>query len=186
MNAPAFVEALDVHVDVPHVGIVSCDVAWGSGTWYAVVDIHQPALESTISSTLDPSHAKQLCQTGERIKFSCREQHPARHPLLDYPGVDILVFVQAATATTKRGIDDDDDDDCINNNTTTTSTTTSKTTWYSCNTVVMSNTSLVWGRPEAQHSTMFNRSPCAMLDRSPCGTGTCAVMAVRHAGGQMK
>eukprot|EP00945_MAST-04E_sp_MAST-4E-sp1_P006133 g6133.t1 len=44
------------------------------------------------------------------------------------------------------------------------------------NTVVMSNCALDWGRPETW---------TAMLDRSPCGTGTCAVMAVMHARGEL-
>ena len=44
------------------------------------------------------------------------------------------------------------------------------------NAVVMSNNELDWDRPET-----FT----AMLDRSPCGTGTCAVMAVLHARGEL-
>jgi proline racemase len=42
------------------------------------------------------------------------------------------------------------------------------------NTVVMSNNELDWERPETW---------TGMLDRSPCGTGTCAVMATMHARG---
>jgi proline racemase len=45
------------------------------------------------------------------------------------------------------------------------------------NAVVMSNNVLDWGKPETW---------TAMLDRSPCGTGTCAVMTVLHARGQLK
>lgn len=45
------------------------------------------------------------------------------------------------------------------------------------NTVVMSNGVLDWNRPETW---------TAMLDRSPCGTGTCAIMAVMHARGLLK
>ena len=45
------------------------------------------------------------------------------------------------------------------------------------NTVVMSNTKLSWEKPETW---------TGMLDRSPCGTGTCAVMAVLHARGALK
>jgi proline racemase len=45
------------------------------------------------------------------------------------------------------------------------------------NTVVMSNTVLQWDKPETW---------TAMLDRSPCGTGTCAVMAVMHARGELQ
>jgi proline racemase len=44
------------------------------------------------------------------------------------------------------------------------------------NTVVMSNGALDWDRPETW---------TGMIDRSPCGTGTCAVMAVLHARGEL-
>mmetsp|Transcript_4585 Transcript_4585/g.8518 ORF Transcript_4585/g.8518 Transcript_4585/m.8518 type:complete len:355 (+) Transcript_4585:118-1182(+) len=45
------------------------------------------------------------------------------------------------------------------------------------NTVVMSNNKLEWGRPETH---------TAMLDRSPCGTGTCALLAYFHGRGEIK
>ena len=45
------------------------------------------------------------------------------------------------------------------------------------NTVPMSNTDLDWEKPATWTS---------MLDRSPCGTGTCAVMATMHARGELK
>ena len=44
------------------------------------------------------------------------------------------------------------------------------------NAVVMSNGTLEWDRPETW---------TGMIDRSPCGTGTCAVMAALHARGEM-
>ena len=44
------------------------------------------------------------------------------------------------------------------------------------NAVVMSNGELDWERPETW---------TAMIDRSPCGTGTCAVMAAMHAKGEL-
>uniref|UniRef100_A0A7S2TLY8 Proline racemase n=1 Tax=Lotharella oceanica TaxID=641309 RepID=A0A7S2TLY8_9EUKA len=44
------------------------------------------------------------------------------------------------------------------------------------NSVVMSNGVLDWSRPE---------SWTGMIDRSPCGTGTCAIMALRHAEGKL-
>ena len=44
------------------------------------------------------------------------------------------------------------------------------------NTVVVSSGTLDWSRPE---------SFTGVLDRSPCGTGTCARMAVLHARGQL-
>jgi proline racemase len=40
----------------------------------------------------------------------------------------------------------------------------------------MSNTVLDWEKPETW---------TGMLDRSPCGTGTCAVMALMHSRGEL-
>jgi proline racemase len=45
------------------------------------------------------------------------------------------------------------------------------------NTVVVSSGTLDWDRPE---------SFTGVLDRSPCGTGTCARMAVLHARGKLR
>ena len=44
------------------------------------------------------------------------------------------------------------------------------------NAVVMSNGNLEWGKPETY---------TGMLDRSPCGTGTCAVMALLYSKGEL-
>ena len=44
------------------------------------------------------------------------------------------------------------------------------------NAVIMSNNELDWERPETW---------TGMIDRSPCGTGTCAVMAALHARGEL-
>eukprot|EP00980_Cylindrotheca_fusiformis_P011014 scaffold2533_cov137-Cylindrotheca_fusiformis.AAC.2 len=45
------------------------------------------------------------------------------------------------------------------------------------NAVIMSNNTLDWDKPETW---------TAMIDRSPCGTGTCAIMAMLHAKGLLK
>jgi len=45
------------------------------------------------------------------------------------------------------------------------------------NAVIMSNNVLDWDRPETW---------TAMIDRSPCGTGTCAIMATLHARGLLQ
>ena len=45
------------------------------------------------------------------------------------------------------------------------------------NAVIMSNNELDWDKPETW---------TAMIDRSPCGTGTCAIMATLHAKGLLK
>lgn len=144
MNQPAFVapDGLDLEVQVPHLGAVRLDVAWG-GMWYAVVDAAPLGLE------LLPKHGKELCRVGEMIKVATREQHQVNHPEFDYPGPDIMVFRGPAVSPGASAR----------------------------NAVVMSNGALDWQRPETW---------TGMIDRSPCGTGTCAVMATLHARGQLK
>ena len=145
-TAPAFVERLDVVVDVPApIGPVTVDIAYG-GMWYAIVDIAQFDDDDDNNMTLDATtHGRELCSIGERIKVACREQHPVQHPTEDYPGVDILAFRDSKTDT---------------------------------NAVIMSNHNrLDWNDPSTW---------TAMIDRSPCGTGTCAIMATLHARGLLQ
>eukprot|EP00548_Thalassiothrix_antarctica_P001745 CAMPEP_0194140596 /NCGR_PEP_ID=MMETSP0152-20130528/10133_1 /TAXON_ID=1049557 /ORGANISM="Thalassiothrix antarctica, Strain L6-D1" /LENGTH=348 /DNA_ID=CAMNT_0038838907 /DNA_START=276 /DNA_END=1322 /DNA_ORIENTATION=+ len=157
-NTPSFVEYLDLEVHVPKGGIgkVKVDVAYG-GMWYAIVDLKQFTNHPTLNHLrLKEEHAFNLCRIGEMIKVSCREQYPVQHPIEDYPGVDILAFRDTTTNE-----EEEDDNDHY---------------YYSRNTVVMSNNKLDWEKPETW---------TGMLDRSPCGTGTCAIMAVLHARGEL-
>ena len=78
---------MDVEIDVPEVGKVTVDVAYG-GMFYAIVDA------STLGLQLLPKHGREICRLGEMIKTACREQHPVNHPEFDYPGCDILVFTE--------------------------------------------------------------------------------------------
>ena len=145
-NAPAYCRArdLDVAVDVPELGRVAVDVAYG-GMQYAIVDA------ASVGLRLEPAHGREICRLGEMIKVATREQHPVDHPEFSYPGPDNLVFRGPAT----RGADG---------------------RLRARNAVVMSNGTLEWDRPETW---------TGMIDRSPCGTGTCAVMAALHARGEM-
>ncbi len=72
-NQPAFVHHLDAPVEVPGMGTVTVDVAWG-GMTYAIVDA------SSIGFQLHPSEARDLCIAGERIKAAAAEQLSAVHP----------------------------------------------------------------------------------------------------------
>lgn len=67
LNVPAFVGHLDVEIDVPEIGSVTLDIAYG-GMWYAIVDAASVGLD------LVPSNGKQICRTGEMIKVAAREQ----------------------------------------------------------------------------------------------------------------
>ena len=146
-NVAAFCRAsdMDVEIDVPELGKVTLDIAYG-GMHYAIVDA------SSIGLDLRPELGRQLARAGEMIKIAARDQHPVQHPEIDYPGPDILVFRGASFTDDATGA------------------------LHSKNAVIMSNNELDWDRPETW---------TGMIDRSPCGTGTCAVMAALHARGEL-
>ncbi|RDW67660.1 proline racemase-2 [Coleophoma cylindrospora] len=132
-NVPAFVFALDLKVEVPGLGEVLVDVAWG-GMTYAIVDA------ASVGLKIENAYGPKLVKVGMRIKRAVQEQFTPVHP--ENPGikgVNILEFTHP--------LEDWQD---------------GKT---AVNTVVVAP-----GR----------------FDRSPCGSGTCARMAVLHARGQLK
>jgi proline racemase len=141
-NVPAFVVGLDLAVEVPTLGTVKVDVAWG-GMFYAIADAEAVGL------ALTPDEGADIVRLGEMIKAAAREQLPVVHPENpDISGISIFEFSAPPTApgaTLK-------------------------------NTVVVSSGELDWERPS---------SWTGILDRSPCGTGTCAKMATLHARGQL-
>ena len=164
-NQPAFVapNGLGVVVDVPHgVGRVELDVAFG-GMWFAVVDAAALGLE------IAPRHGKELCRLGEMIKTAAREQFPVEHPTLDYPGPDILCW--RGPAQQDGGEDGGEGGEGGEGG-----AGGGARAKRARNTVVMSNGALDWDDPATW---------TAMLDRSPCGSGTCAVMACLHARGEL-
>jgi proline racemase len=131
-NVPAFVFALDTKVDVPGLGGVTLDVAYG-GMIYAIVDAHAVGFE------LVNAEAAAMVEVGERIKRAAAEQIPCVHP----ENTDIHTINQVQFAGPLR------------------STRQGK---RARNTVIVS---------PGRH------------DRSPCGTGTSARLAVLHARGQI-
>ena len=133
-NVPSFVNALDVDIEVPGLGSLKTDVAYG-GAFFAIVDA--PAL----GFALTPDEARDLVEVGERIKAAVVEQHPAVHP--ENSEIHTVTFTQfaAPVETDPEGV---------------------KT---GRNAVVISP---------------------GKIDRSPCGTGTSARLAVLHARGQLR
>ena len=133
-NVPSFVFALDYKVEVPGLGTVSVDIAWG-GMIYAIVDA------ASIGLRIANSNGPKLIEIGERIKQAIRNTYTPVHPENpEIRGVTILEFtepLQQEPSGEKVAV----------------------------NTVVVSP-----GR----------------FDRCPCGTGSCARMAVLHARGQLK
>ncbi|MCY3611593.1 MAG: proline racemase family protein [Gemmatimonadetes bacterium] len=141
-NVPAFAVHTDATIEVPNLGPVTVDVAWG-GMFYVIADAEPMGLE------LVPERAGEITRVGEMIKAAAREQLPAVHPENpEVAGITIGVISGPPTradATLK-------------------------------NAAVVSTGTLDWERPE---------SWTGALDRSPCGTGTCAKMAALHAKGQL-
>ena len=131
-NVPAFVFCLDRMVDVPGLGRISVDVAYG-GMIYAIVDA------AALGFKIVPAEARALVELGERIKLAAAEQVPVVHPEnSEIHTINQTLFAGPVDETPEGK--------------------------RSRNTVVVSP-----GR----------------LDRSACGTGTCARLAVMHARGQI-
>jgi proline racemase len=142
-NVPAFAVHLDASIDVPTIGAVQVDVAYG-GMFYVIADAEQLGLR------LVPEEGAKLVRAGELVKAAAREQLAAVHPEnAEIDGVTIAVLTGRPThpqATRK-------------------------------NAVVVSTGVLDWDDPETWTGA---------IDRSPCGTGTCAVMASLHARGELE
>jgi len=141
-NVPAFAVHLDAIIDVPHLGNVKVDVAWG-GMFYVIADVRQfPGLELT------SAHGKEIARVSAMIRQAAIEQLPVAHP--EYPGVGI-------TISQLSGPTDDPNAD-----------------WR--NVVTMASGEFSWDDPTTWTGA---------IDRCPCGTGTCAKMAVLHAKGEL-
>ena len=141
-NVPAFAIRLDAPVEVPEIGWVTVDVAWG-GMFYAIVEA------APLGLALTPDEGRDIVRLGEMVKAAAREQIPVAHPLT--PELAGISIIELTAPPTVPGAD-------------------------AKNTVVVSSGTLDWSRPE---------SFTGVLDRSPCGTGTCARMAVLHARGEL-
>lgn len=132
-NVPAFVFELDFEVNVPGVGNIKVDIAWG-GMIYIVVDVSQLGL------SIKSSNGQKLVEYGELIKRTVQSKIIPVHPEnAAIRGLSVLEFAEPLR-TDASGVS-------------------------AVNTVVVSP-----GR----------------LDRSPCGTGTCARLAILHARGQLQ
>jgi proline racemase len=84
-NVPCFVDQLDAVVDVPGLGPVTLDVAYG-GMFYAIVDV------TALGMTIDPAKARELGDLGEKIRLAAREQLDVVHP--ENPGIRGVSIVQ--------------------------------------------------------------------------------------------
>jgi proline racemase len=125
-NVPAFAVHLDAPLEVPGLGTVPVDVAYG-GMWYAIADA------TAFGLLLLPDEARDIARIGELIRAAAREQLPVAHP--ENPEI-CGVSITELTLGMKNAV------------------------------VVATGTG-------------------GALDRSPCGTGTCARMAALHAKGKL-
>jgi proline racemase len=141
-NVPAFAVHLDVKVEVPQLGTVTVDVAWG-GMFYAIAEAAQFGLQLT------PDEGRDITRICEMIKAATAEQYPVAHPEnpeIKGPTISQLSGPPANPQAHRR------------------------------NAVTVATGKLDWDKPSTW---------TGVIDRSPCGTGTCAKMAVLHAKGQL-
>ena len=142
-NVPSFAVHLDATIDVPHIGKVTVDVAYG-GMFYVIADATALGLE------IAPENGRDIVRVGEMVKAAAREQLTAVHP--DQPGFQgVTIAVLSGPAKHPDA--------------------------HMKNAVVVSTGELDWDRPATWTGA---------IDRSPCGTGTSAKMAVLHAKGQLE
>jgi len=94
-NVPGFAVVLDAEVDVPELGKVRVDVAYG-GMFYVIADADQVGL------TLDASEAGDAARIGEMIKKAAQEQlEPPVHPV--NPEIRGITIAQLSAPPTTPG-----------------------------------------------------------------------------------
>jgi proline racemase len=141
-NVPAFAVHLDRTIEVPHLGRVTVDVAWG-GMFYVIADA------ASFGLRLTPEEGRDIVRVSEMIKTAAQEQLPAVHP--EEPEFRGVTIAQLSGPPSRTDAD-------------------------ARNAVTVSTGKLDWDRPATWTGA---------LDRSPCGTGTCAKMATLHAKGRL-
>lgn len=130
-NVPAFVIRQNLLIDVPRLGKVPLDIAFG-GNFYAIVQAEPLGLNLT------PECYRQVIDYGSQIREAIAEQVEIHHP--ENPAINRCSHVRFIAPPRDRRA------------------TTRNTVLYSAE----------------------------GIDRSPCGTGTSAEMAYRHARGLQK
>ncbi len=141
-NVPAFAVHLDATIEVPNIGPVTVDVAYG-GMFFVIVEAE------ALGITIAPENGGEIVRLGEMVKAAAFEQLPAVHP--ENPEIAGITIAQISGPPTHPKA-------------------------ARKNAVVVSTGQLDWARPATWTGA---------IDRSPCGTGTCAKMAALHAKGQL-
>ena len=141
-NVPAFATHLDTPIEVPTLGTLTVDVAYG-GMFYVIAQAEPFGLR------LVPDEGRDITRITELIKAAAAEQLPVVHP--DQPGFAGITIGQLSgpahdPANSRRNV------------------------------VTVSTGVLDFAKPSTWTGA---------IDRSPCGTGTSAAMAVLHAKGRL-
>ncbi|HEU0195208.1 MAG TPA: proline racemase family protein [Gaiellales bacterium] len=141
-NVAAYAAHLEQQIEVPDLGTITVDVAWG-GMFYVIAEAAQFGFELT------PAEGADITRVTSMLKAAAREQLPVVHPqnaaIRDIT-IGQLYGPARSPGATRR------------------------------NAVTVSSGEFDWDRPATW---------TGVLDRSPCGTGTCAAMAVLHAKGEL-
>ncbi len=130
-NVPAFVYQKDVSVEVPGLGAITLDIAFG-GSFFGIVHKDQLGIDE-----LTPANLPGIVPKALALRESLNRQVEICHPLLDITEVDLIEIY---------GPPKDPDAD-------------------------------------VQNTVVFGQG---QVDRSPCGTGTCAKLAVLTAKGKLE
>ncbi|MEV0598458.1 proline racemase family protein [Streptomyces sp. NPDC050315] len=93
-NVPAFATHLDVPLNVPEVGRIRVDVAFG-GQFVVQANAHD------IGVALEPHAAKDIARVGALIKMAAREQLSVLHP--DNPAINYIGMVMLHGPATTPG-----------------------------------------------------------------------------------
>jgi proline racemase len=142
-NVPAFAVHLDRAIEVPRLGTVTVDVAYG-GMFYAIADARAFGL------SLTPDEGRDIVRITEMVKTAAREQLPVTHP--EQPGFTGVTIAQLSGPPSRPDA-------------------------HMKNCVTVSTGELDWDKPSTW---------TGVIDRSPCGTGTCARIATLHARGKLR
>ena len=141
-NVPAFAVHLDRAIEIPQLGTVTVDVAYG-GMFYAIADARAFGLKLT------PDEGRDIVRITEMIKAAANEQLPITHP--EQPGFTGITIAQLSGPASRPDA-------------------------HMKNAVTVSTGAFAWDKPSTW---------TGVIDRSPCGTGTCARMATLHARGRL-
>ena len=142
-NVPSFATHLGASVEVPQLGTVTVDVAYG-GMFYVIADAER------FGFRLTPDEGRDITRVSQMIKAAAAEQLPVVHP--EQPGFAGITIAQLSGPAHDPGN-------------------------ARRNVVTVSTGKHDWSRPATW---------IGAIDRSPCGTGTSAKMAVLHARGELK